>query len=192
MRNSAMTHYVAFLRAVNVGGRIVKMDRLRGLFASMGFGGVETFIASGNVIFESGLDAKSLEKRIADSLRAALGYEVGTMVRTTAEVDRIARHNPYPDAELGKPGTSLHVGFMARAFSPRSRRTAMSFVPPGDDFHLHKSELYWLTRTGVGNSEFSLTRLEKALGYIGTFRNVTTVRKLAARYPPGGTPLSAR
>jgi uncharacterized protein (DUF1697 family) len=192
MPDHATTRYVAFLRAINVGGRVVKMDRLRDLFTSMGFGGVETFIASGNVIFESGLDAKSLEKRIADSLRATLGYEVGTMVRTTAEVDRIARHNPYPDAELGKPGTSLHVGFMARAFSSKSRTTAMSFVPPGDDFHFHKSELYWLTRTGVGKSEFSLTRLEKALGYIGTFRNVTTVRKLAARYPPGGTPLSAR
>jgi uncharacterized protein (DUF1697 family) len=192
MPDHATTRYVAFLRAINVGGRVVKMDALRKLFEGMGFSGVETFIASGNVIFESGLDAKSLEKRIGDSLRAALGYEVGTMARTTAEVDRIARHNPYPDAELGKPGTSLHVGFMARAFSPQSRRTAMSFVPPGDDFHLHKSELYWLTRTGVGKSEFSLTRLEKALGYIGTFRNVTTVRKLAAKYPPSRTGPAAR
>jgi uncharacterized protein (DUF1697 family) len=184
MPASVSTRYVAFLRAVNVGGRIVKMDRLRDLFTSMGFGGVETFIASGNVIFESGHDGKSLEQRIGESLRKALGYEVGTMVRTTAEVDRIARHRPFPDGELGKPGTSLHVGFMARAFTPKSRATAMSFVPPGDEFHLHKSELYWLTRTGVGKSEFSLTRLEKALGYIGTFRNVTTVRKLAEKYPP--------
>ena len=180
----AASRYVAFLRAVNVGGRLVKMDRLRSLFASMGCGGVETFIASGNVIFESDHDAKSLEQRISDSLRKALGFDVGTMVRTTAEVDRIARHSPFPDTELGKPGTSLHVGFMARAFTPKSRTTAMSFLPPGDEFHLHKSELYWLTRTGVGKSEFSLTRLEKALGYIGTFRNVTTVRKLAEKYPP--------
>ena len=184
MLSSPATRYVAFLRAVNVGGRIVKMDRLRDLFASMGFAGVETFIASGNVIFESGLDAQRLEQRIGDVLRKALRFEVGTMVRTTADVDRIARHRPFPDAELGKPGTSLHVGFMARAFTPKSRSTAMSFLPPGDEFHLHKSELYWLTRTGVGKSEFSLTRLEKALGYIGTFRNVTTVRKLAEKYPP--------
>jgi uncharacterized protein (DUF1697 family) len=182
---AATTRYVAFLRAINVGGRIVKMDKLRDLFASMGFGGVETFIASGNVIFDARSDTKSLEQRIGDSLRKALGYEVGTMVRTTAEVVRIARHSPFPDAELGKPGTSLHVGFMARAFTPRSRETAMSFVPPGDEFHLHRRELYWLTRTGVGTSEFSLTRLEKALGYPGTFRNMTTVQKLAEKYPPG-------
>jgi uncharacterized protein (DUF1697 family) len=184
MPTSTTTRYIAFLRAVNVGGRIVKMERLRDLFASMGFGGVETFIASGNVIFKSGLDAQRLEQRIGDALRKALGFEVGTMIRTTAEVDRIARYGPFPDTALGKPGTSLHVGFMARAFTPKSRTTAMSFLPPGDEFHLHKSELYWLTRTGVGKSEFSLTRLEKALGYIGTFRNVTTVRKLAGKYPP--------
>jgi uncharacterized protein (DUF1697 family) len=184
MPSSAATRYVAFLRAVNVGGRIVKMDRLRDLFASMGFGGVETFIASGNVIFDARADAEDLEQRIAASLRQALGFEVGTVIRTSADVDRIARHSPFPDAELGTPGTSLHVGFMARAFTPKSRTAAMSFVPPGDAFHLHKSELYWLTRTGVGKSEFSLTRLEKALGYIGTFRNMTTVRKLAEKYPP--------
>jgi uncharacterized protein (DUF1697 family) len=176
MPSSAATRYVAFLRAINVGGRIVKMDKLRDLFASMGFGGVETFIASGNVIFDARSDAKSLEKRIGDSLRKALGYDVGTMLRTTAEVSRVARHTPFPDSEVSKPGTSLHVGFMARAFTPKSRTTAMSF--------LQKSELYWLTRTGVGKSEFSLTRLEKALGYVGTFRNVTTVRKLAEKYPP--------
>jgi uncharacterized protein (DUF1697 family) len=192
MPSSAATRYVAFLRAINVGGRIVKMDRLRDLFASMGFGGVETFIASGNVIFDARSDAKSLETRIGDSLRKALGYEVGTMLRTIADVHRVARHTPFPDVELGKPGTSLHVGFMARAFTPKSRTTAMSFVPPGDEFHLHKSELYWLTRTGVGKSEFSLTRLEKALGYIGTFRNVTTVRKLAEKYPPARPAPTAR
>ena len=44
---------IAFLRAVNVGGRVVKMDRLRALFEGEGFTGVETFIASGNVIFDS-------------------------------------------------------------------------------------------------------------------------------------------
>ena len=46
--------YAAFLRAINVGGRVVKMDRLRTLFEAAGLRGVETFIASGNVVFESG------------------------------------------------------------------------------------------------------------------------------------------
>jgi len=48
-----MTRYIAFLRAINVGGHTVKMEHLRGIFESMGFSNVETFIASGNVIFAS-------------------------------------------------------------------------------------------------------------------------------------------
>ena len=58
-----MPRYVAFLRAINVGGHTVKMDQLRRLFERLGFSKVETFIASGNVIFESASrSAKALEK----------------------------------------------------------------------------------------------------------------------------------
>lgn len=60
-----MTKYIAFLRAINVGGHNVKMDELKKYFESLGFSNVETFIASGNVIFEaSAKDAAKLEKKI--------------------------------------------------------------------------------------------------------------------------------
>ena len=69
--------YVAFLRAINVGGHTVKMDHLRNLFESMGFANVETFIASGNVIFDSKTKSTAaLEMEIENQLQAALGYEV--------------------------------------------------------------------------------------------------------------------
>ena len=62
-----MPRYIAFLRALNVGGHTVKMDHLRSLFEALGFGGVESFIASGNIIFDTpstdtvvgGLDCRS-------------------------------------------------------------------------------------------------------------------------------------
>ena len=64
-----MPRYVAFLRAVNVGGRIVKMDALRGHFAAAGFANVETFIASGNVIFDTRAKAgPALEAKIEAAL----------------------------------------------------------------------------------------------------------------------------
>jgi hypothetical protein len=96
--------HIAFLRAINVGGRIVKMDRLRALFSDMGFTGVETFIASGNVIFESRAGAAALEKRIQQQLERALGYAVVTFVRSPAEVARVARLEPFSKADLGAPG----------------------------------------------------------------------------------------
>ena len=81
-----MPRYIAFLRAINVGGHTVKMDRLRQIFDSLGFSNVETFLASGNVVFETtAQDTAALETRITAGLRAALGYEVATFLRTPAE-----------------------------------------------------------------------------------------------------------
>ena len=77
-----MHRHIAFLRAVNVGGHMVKMDRLRALFAELKFRNVETLIASGNVIFEATTaDAEALEQRIERHLRTSLGYEVATFLR---------------------------------------------------------------------------------------------------------------
>ena len=86
-----MTRYVAFLRGLNVGGHTVKMDALRKHFEDLGFENVSTFIASGNVIFET-KDAKpaALEKKIEQALERALGYEVATFLRTDKEVAQIA------------------------------------------------------------------------------------------------------
>ena len=73
------TRFIALLRAINVGGHNVKMDRLRKLFESLGLSNVETFIASGNVIFDSLVEsAETLEEKIERHLRESLGYEVAT------------------------------------------------------------------------------------------------------------------
>ena len=70
-----MARYIAFLRAINVGGHTVKMDRLRALFQELPLANVETFIASGNVLFDSDeSDTRVLERMIEGHLRAALGW----------------------------------------------------------------------------------------------------------------------
>ena len=183
-----MTRYIAFLRAVNVGGHVVKMDQLRTLLGELsGVSKIETHIASGNVIFESSTrNPGSLEKRMSAHLQKSLGYEVATFIRTAAQVTAIAEHRAFPESEL--KDAHLYVGFLASALSPAAKRTVMSFKTEVDDFHVHEREIYWLCRIRSHESEFSLARLEKALGIQATFRNSTTVRKLAALY---GTPISA-
>ena len=94
----------AFLRAINVGGHVVKMDELRRLFEALGFSRVETFIASGNVIFDSSSkNSAALEKKIATTLHQSLGYEVATFIRTTDELIAIAQHQPFPKSEIEAP-----------------------------------------------------------------------------------------
>ena len=95
-----MIRYIAFLRAINVGGHTVKMENLRHLFESLDFSNVQTFIASGNVVFDAKeKSARSLEKKIEKRLREALGYDVATFIRTDAELAEIADYKPFRQSD---------------------------------------------------------------------------------------------
>jgi uncharacterized protein (DUF1697 family) len=178
-----MPQYVAFLRAINVGGHTVKMDYLRSLFEGLGFTKVETFIASGNVIFNSNSrSTKALEKKIEASLRESLGYEVATFIRSTSELAEVAGYRPFPDAELNAAGNSLYVGFMASSPGNTAKERLLSLATKSDDFHLNGREIYWLRRTKFSESEISGAMLAKTLGMPATLRNSTTIKKLAAKY----------
>src|SRR5688572_381051 len=109
-----MPKYVAFLRAINVGGHIMKMDQLRQLFEALGFSNVETFIASGNVIFDStSKSTKILERKIESLLQETLGYAVATFVRSTSELVNIAEYKPFDDSDLNTDGNALYIAFTA-------------------------------------------------------------------------------
>lgn len=176
--------YVAFLRAINVGGHTVKMDYLRQLFESLGFSTVETFIASGNVIFDSkSTNTKTLAKKIEDCLQKKLGYAVTTFIRSTSDLVRIAQYRPFGEPDLNAKGNSLYIGFIADKPNDGSKQKLLSFVSEADDFHVYGLEVYWLCRTRMSESKFSGALLEKTFGMQATWRNSTTVRKLASKYP---------
>ena len=181
-----MQRYCALLRAINVGGHTVKMEQLRALFASLGFASVTTYIASGNVIFEApGEDAGALEDRVERHLRQELGYDVGTFLRTTEELAAIAGYEPFPPQDA--PVHGMYVSFFKAPLSGESREKVLALRSETDDFHVHGRELYWLCRTRLSDSPlFSGTLLAKAVGAPSTMRNVTTVRKMAAKYAGPG------
>jgi uncharacterized protein (DUF1697 family) len=173
-----MPRYVAFLRAINVGGHVVKMDRLRTLFEGMGFERVATFIASGNVIFQSSsTSAAALEKKISSALEKALGYPVATFVRSADEVARIAEHNAFGEAEVEEG--SVFVCLLPDTVAARERKLIAAMETPVDALHVNQREIYWYARKNFSGSQFSPARLEKALGRSSTFRNVTTIRRIA-------------
>ena len=181
-----MQRFIAFLRAINVGGRVVKMERLRLLFESLGLKRVETFIASGNVIFESRGSAGLLEKKIEPLLQKELGYEVRTFIRSADELAEIAVYNPFGGAgEL--PHEALFIGFLAESPSQEAVATLVNASSETDQFHIKRRELYWLRRGESNESRFSGGKLEKMLGMATTLRNANTVRRIAANYPPRAT-----
>ncbi|MEO7911191.1 MAG: DUF1697 domain-containing protein [Roseiflexaceae bacterium] len=179
-----MPRYIAFLRAINVGGHNVKMAQLRSLFAELEFSNVETFIASGNVIFDTpSTKAQQLEQQIERHLQAALGYAVATFIRSDAELAAVATYQPFTPAELATEGGSLYVAFLRAAPDQVAVQKLLTLRTEVDDFHVHEREFYWFSRARMSDSTFSGALLEKTLGLPATMRNVTTVRKLAAKYP---------
>jgi uncharacterized protein (DUF1697 family) len=178
-----MPRYIAFLRAVNVGGHhTIKMDSLRQLFASLGYANVETFIASGNLVFETKRkNAQALEREIENGLREALGYEVATFIRTDAELAAVANYKPFSQSDLDG-AVALNIAFLADGLDDQSSQKLMALRTEIDDFHVHEREIYWLCRQGQSVSKISNAVLEKALGQRSTLRGANTVKKMAAKY----------
>jgi uncharacterized protein (DUF1697 family) len=177
-----MPRLIAFLRAINVGGHTVTMARLRELFEELEFREVETFIASGNVLFTTGgARTRGLEETIGRHLERSLGYEVAVFLRTGAEVAAVAGYQPFPEAAVRKARV-LNVGFLPRPLSSAEAGTLMGLRTEIDDFHARGRELYWLCRKGQGESTFSNVRFERTVGVRTTFRQLSTIARLAARY----------
>jgi uncharacterized protein (DUF1697 family) len=177
-----MSRYIAFLRAVNVGGHTIKMDALHHIFESLGFADVETFIASGNVIFETKAgNNKALEKKIESHLKESLGYEVATFIRTDAEVAEIAAYKPFSQSQLDA-AAAFNVGFLVDPLDDAGKKKLLSLKTDIDDFHVHGREIYWLCKKKQSESKVSNVAIEKALGVKSTLRGVNTVKKLAEKY----------
>ncbi|MEO7996840.1 MAG: DUF1697 domain-containing protein [Gemmatimonadaceae bacterium] len=180
-----MPRYIAFLRAVNVGGRVVKMTQLKSIFESVGLESVETFIASGNVIFTSkSTSVPALVKKIEGALKHELEYDVPVFLRSDAELALIAtrRHAVFSETEVSG-AHSLNVGVMHAPLTAAAQKAMLTFNTEAETFRTHEGELYMLLHTPVTNSKFSITKFEKAIGAGTTFRNMNTMERLAKKYP---------
>jgi len=179
-----MARYVAFLRAINVGGsHVVKMDALKAMFEDSGFTKVETFIASGNVIFETpSRDLGAVERRIEQFLERALGYEVVTFIRSLEDVAAIARYQPFPASAMAS-AVSLNVGLLKEPLPKVACAALMKLKTGIDDFHTNGSELYWICLSRQSESKISNAVFERTLKVKATFRGLRTMERLAAKYP---------
>jgi uncharacterized protein (DUF1697 family) len=181
-----MKQYIAFLRGINLGNRRIKMDRLRSLFTEMGFADVSTFIASGNVIFDSKEDdAVILEAEIQSDLEQALGYGVDVFVRSRAEVATIASSQPFPKAEMQNEGYTVNVILFKSPVARDVARKLESFRTDVDAFQVKGREIFWLCQIKMSESTVWTLPEVKALKFpTSSMRNIKTLRKLAEIYAP--------
>ena len=180
--NLSMIRYFAFLRAINVGGHVVKMDRLRGLFESMGFSNVETFIASGNVIFESkSRNVSTLESRIEKELTKSLGYNVTTFIRTEPELVAIANCKPFSETRL-KTAVAFNIVFLGKSPDAETTQQLLALQTEFDDLCVRGREIYWLGQKRLSETVISYSLFNKALGMPTTVRGANTIKKMATKY----------
>jgi uncharacterized protein (DUF1697 family) len=173
--------YVAFLRAINVGGRWVKMDDLRRIFVKAGMKNVETFIASGNVLFDSDDAPAALEPYLESVLEKKLGITSETFLRNGKQLAAVAKCTPFPGArpsEMPK-NHGLWVGFMRKPAAATNRDAVIKLGGVNQTFKFRGRELYWHSRERREMLKITGKTLERALGGPTTFRSITSVTKLA-------------
>lgn len=178
-----MPKYVAFLRAINIGGRTVKMDELRTHFRGAGFADVETFIASGNVIFSTrSKDTAAIESRISAALGKGLGYPVVAFVRSIPELHEIVAQQPF--AEIERPGIRTVVYVILCGAPPPAafKKDLAAFKTDADEFAVVGREIFWLHRGPSLEWPLARTKHERTATE-GTMRNRNTLVRLAAKYP---------
>jgi uncharacterized protein (DUF1697 family) len=185
------TRYAAFLRGINLGRRRVTGDDLRAVFAGAGFTGVGTFLASGNVVFETPATAPSADDGLTAGIEAALerslGYAVPTFLRTEPELRSIVALAPFSAEELEQSAGKLQVMLLRAEPTAEARAAVLAHGSEGDRLALYGKELYWLPQGNMSDSPLDLAAIDRVLGP-ATIRTANTLARLHARFfsDPGG------
>jgi len=162
-----MPVFIAFLRAVNVGGTgKLPMSDLKALCEEAGFESVQTYIASGNVVFKSTAAAAKVKSTLEQALENYAGKPVGVVVRTSANLKSILAKNPFPDAHPSK-ATVLFLD--RKAQSDITDVTGLK----NEELFIGAKELYVHYPDGMGTS-----RLKIPAAKTGTARNLNTINKM--------------
>lgn len=175
-----MPRYVAFLRAINVGGHTVPMARLVELFEALELTEITTFIASGNVVFSSRSRPAMLERQLDRHLHAELGYPAEAFVRTIPELRAVLDQQAFPAGDVAR-SHALMIGFVREAPKPTVRSAIEGLAGPTDRLAVHGRELHWL-RTAQESDPKLAKLLEKTIGGPMTVRNVNTVQRIVAKF----------
>ena len=169
-----MTRYAALLRGVNVGGVTIKMSDLADTVRGIGWDGVRTVLASGNVLFETPDAAAAAKQKLETALRAAFGYEAWVHVLTVAQVTKIVDAYPFPRTA----DRHAYVVFILKD-EVRDELLAVDLDPEVEQAEKGAGVVYWTVPKGstldsaMGKAQ-SVARHKPWL----TTRNLNTLEKL--------------
>ncbi len=175
-----MITYIAFLRAINVGGqKLIKMEVLRRIFESLGLKNVRTYIQSGNIIFDStSTNSTALTRKIENKLKEVTGHEVTVILRKFSEIEVLVKQNPFRKIKPSSDGV-LFVVFLSALPTTKPKLPLVS-KPENLEVLTIKDGAAFVVSRRKKNGLFGYPNnfVEKQLGVSGTTRNWSTVNKI--------------
>ena len=169
------------LRGINVSGhKMIKMEALRASFDALRFRNVETYVQSGNVVFDAANGSvATLSKKIERTILADFGFSVPVFLRTANELEEIVKRNPFlTDSAIDH--SKLHITFLSDAASKTAVEELQSLAMKPEQFRIIGREIYLYCPNGYGRTRLSNTAIEKKLSLGATTRNWKTVNTLLA------------
>ena len=165
-----MTTFIALLRAVNVGGTgKLPMSDLVDMAEAVGFQRARTYIASGNLVFESAGTEGEVKEALEEALAMYAGKPVGVVVRTGEEMAAVLAANPFPERA---PNRTVVIFLDA---PPPADTLARVVAPGGEEVRIGVREIYVHYGEGMGRSKLKIPAAKA-----GTARNINTVSRLVA------------
>ena len=170
---------LSLLRGINVSGQNkIRMADLRDLYESLGFAQVETYLQSGNVVFEAdGADGDALGRRIEAAIKAAWGFDVAVLMRRPADIARVIENNPFL-TERDEDPAQQYVTFLHAAPENIDASGLDGTEGRGDEYVVGEREVFVFCPNGYGRTKLSNTFFERKLKVRATTRNWKTVNAL--------------
>lgn len=171
--------YVCLFRGINVGGRrTIRMADLTSLLESIGFAGIETYLQSGNAVFDAkGESETSIASLATKEVEKAFGFDVSVIVRERRRFLKVRGQNPLVGLE-GIDDAGLHVTFLSRPPAAAHLGWLEAFDPAPERLALLGDCVYLYCPNGYGRTKLSNNALERRLGTAATTRNWKTVNAL--------------
>ncbi len=173
--------YISFLRGINVSGKkIIIMDDLRSLYETLGFTNIESYIQSGNLIFDTGdnEDKDKLQKQIESAIEEKYGFQVPVQIITVPEINEIIDNCPFKKIDAEKEGSSVLVSFLNGNAEEDKISSLDKYRSESEAFVVEGSHIYLFCPEGYGKTKLNNNRIEKSFSLRSTTRNWNTILKM--------------
>jgi uncharacterized protein (DUF1697 family) len=175
-----MATYIAFLRAVNVGGRKVPMADLRGHLEEAGFADVVTYIQSGNLRVGSTMrSAAKVEAGLEKAMSTAFGFDIPAIVRRPEELVELVKASP---ANPLGDNARHYVSFLRAKPSAKQAKEMNGWDVDGERMVVVGRDVHLWFEKPSHEAKLNNTRIEKLAGTQSTNRNWTVVTALAEKW----------